>query len=61
MDKLLTKDASKGKIQDIEAKEARDGITILVDYDTEDIEGFFRCQHDHRGDHFHSGACMISP
>ena len=60
MDKLLTKDASKGKTQDIEAKEARDGITIL-DYDTEDIKGFFRCRHGHRGDHFHSGAFMMSP
>jgi 3-hydroxybutyryl-CoA dehydrogenase len=39
MDKLLAKDVSKGKIQDIEAKEARDRITVL-DYDTHGIEGF---------------------
>jgi 3-hydroxybutyryl-CoA dehydrogenase len=39
MDKLLAKDVSKGKIQDIEAKEARDRITVL-DYDTQGIEGF---------------------
>ena len=61
MDKLLTKDASKGKIQDIEAKKARDGINILVDYDTEDMKGFFRCRHGHRGNHFHRGAFIISP
>lgn len=29
MDKLLAKDVSKGKIQDIEAKEARDRITVV--------------------------------
>ncbi|KDQ56409.1 hypothetical protein JAAARDRAFT_36576 [Jaapia argillacea MUCL 33604] len=29
MDKLLAKDVSKGKIQDLEAKEARDRITIV--------------------------------
>lgn len=29
MDKLLAKDVSKGKIQDIEAKEARDRITVI--------------------------------
>jgi len=39
MDKLLAKDVSKGKIQDVEAKEARDRITIL-DYDTQGIKGF---------------------
>lgn len=39
MDKLLAKDVSKGKIQDIEAKEARDRITVL-DYDTQGIKGF---------------------
>lgn len=39
MDKLLAKDVSKGKIQDIEAKEARDRITVL-DYDTEGFKGF---------------------
>ena len=39
MDKLLAKDISKGKIQDIEAKEARDRITVL-DYDTQGIKGF---------------------
>jgi len=39
MDKLLAKDVSKGRIQDIEAKEARDRITIL-DYDTQGIKGF---------------------
>ena len=39
MDKLLAKDVSKGKIQDIEAEEARDRITVL-DYDTQGIKGF---------------------
>jgi len=39
MDKLLAKDVSKGKIQDAEAKEARDRITVL-DYDTQGIKGF---------------------
>lgn len=39
MDKLLAKDISKGKIQDAEAKEARDRITVL-DYDTQGIKGF---------------------
>lgn len=39
MDKLLAKDVSKGKIEDIEAKEARDRITVL-DYDTQGIKGF---------------------
>jgi len=39
MDKLLAKDVSKGRIQDIEAKEARDRITVL-DYDTQGIKGF---------------------
>ena len=39
MDKLLAKGVSKGKIQDIEAKEARDRITVL-DYDTQGVEGF---------------------
>lgn len=39
MDKLLAKDVSKGKIQDIEAKEARDRITVL-DYETQGIKGF---------------------
>lgn len=39
MDKLLAKDVSKGKIQDTEAKEARDRITVL-DYDTQGIKGF---------------------
>ena len=39
MDKLLAKDVSKGKIQNVEAKEARDRITVL-DYDTQGIEGF---------------------
>ena len=39
MDKLLAKDVSKGKIQDIEAKEARDRI-IVLDYDTQGIKGF---------------------
>ena len=39
MDKLLAKDVSKGRIQDIEAKEARDRITVL-DYDTRGINGF---------------------
>ena len=39
MDKLLAKDVSKGKIQDIEAKEARDRITVL-DYDAQGIKGF---------------------
>lgn len=39
MDKLLAKDVSKGKIQDIEAKEARDRITVL-DHDTQGIKGF---------------------
>src|ERR1700712_3308684 len=39
MDKLLAKDVSKGKIQDIEAKEARDRIAVL-DYDTPGIKGF---------------------
>lgn len=39
MDKLLAKDVSKGKIQEIEAKEARDRITVL-DYDTRGINGF---------------------
>ncbi|EPQ55327.1 hypothetical protein GLOTRDRAFT_76695 [Gloeophyllum trabeum ATCC 11539] len=29
MDKLLAKDVSKGKIQDIEAKEARDRVTVV--------------------------------
>jgi len=29
MGKLLAKDVSKGEIQDIEAKEARDRITVL--------------------------------
>lgn len=39
MDKLLAKDVSKGKIQEIEAKEARERITVL-DYDTHGIQGF---------------------
>lgn len=39
MDKLLAKDVSKGRIQDTEAKEARDRITVL-DYDTQGIKGF---------------------
>jgi 3-hydroxyacyl-CoA dehydrogenase len=39
MDKLLAKDVSKGKIQDVEAKEARDRITVL-DYDAQGIKGF---------------------
>lgn len=39
MDKLLAKDVSKGRIQGIEAKEARDRITVL-DYDTQGIKGF---------------------
>jgi hypothetical protein len=39
MDKLLAKDVSRGRIQDIEAKEARDRITVL-DYDTQGIKGF---------------------
>jgi 3-hydroxyacyl-CoA dehydrogenase len=39
MDKLLAKDVSKGKIQEIEAKEARERITVL-DYDTQGIQGF---------------------
>ena len=39
MDKLLAKDISKGKIQDTEAREARDRITVL-DYDTQGIKGF---------------------
>ena len=39
MDKLLAKDTSKGKIEDIEAKEARNRITIL-NYDTQSIKGF---------------------
>ena len=39
MDKLLAKNVAKGKIQDIEAKEARDRITVL-DYDTQGIKGF---------------------
>ena len=60
MDKLLMKDASKDKIQDIEGKEARDGITILG-YDTQDTKDFSRCRHGHRGNHFHLGAFMISP
>lgn len=29
MDKLLAKDVAKGRIQDIEAKEARDRITVI--------------------------------
>jgi len=60
MDKLLAKDASKDKIQDIEAKKPRDRITIL-DYDTQDIKGFSRCRHGHRGNHFDHGAFMIFP
>jgi hypothetical protein len=39
MDKLLAKDVSKGKIQDLEAREARDRITVL-DYETQGINGF---------------------
>ena len=39
MDKLLEKDVSKGKIQSIEAKEARERITVL-DYDAHGIKGF---------------------
>ena len=39
MDNLLAKDVSKGKIQDIEAKEARDRITVL-DYEAHGIKGF---------------------
>ena len=39
MDKLLAKDVSKGKIQEIEAREARDRITVL-DYDTRGVKGF---------------------
>ena len=39
MDKLLAKDVSKGRIQEIEAKEARERITVL-DHDTQGIKGF---------------------
>jgi hypothetical protein len=39
MDKLLAKEVSKGKIQEIEAKEARDRM-IVLDYDTQGIQGF---------------------
>ena len=39
MDKLLAKDVSKGKIQEIEAKEARDRM-IVLDYDTQGVKGF---------------------
>lgn len=39
MDKLLEKDVSKGRIQDIDAKEARERITVL-DYDAQGIKGF---------------------
>lgn len=39
MDKLLAKDVSKGRIQEIEAKEARDKIVVL-DHDTQGINGF---------------------
>jgi len=39
MDKLLAKDVSKGKIQEIEAKEARERITV-VDADKDGVNGF---------------------